>query len=125
MRSGHRTPRWLVGGTIAAGTSGAILAFAGVQTPVRVPLVLLSLIAMPAVAVAELLPSLDPLARVVVTGSAAVVINVAVAAGLLVAGAWSPTTGLAAVLLISACMAMVRLLVGPPSLAATERAACP
>jgi hypothetical protein len=92
---------------------------------VRVPLVLLSLIAMPAVAVAELLPSLDPLARVVVTGSAAVVINVAVAAGLLVAGAWSPTTGLAAVLLISACMAMVRLLVGPPSLAATERAACP
>jgi hypothetical protein len=125
MRSGHRTPRWLVGGTIAAGTSGAILAFAGMQTPVRVPLVLLSLIAMPAVAVAELLPSLDPLAKVVVAGSAAVVINVAVAAGLLVAGAWSPTIGLAAVLLISACMAMVRLLVGPPSLAATERAARP
>jgi hypothetical protein len=125
MRSGHRTPRWVVGGTITAGTVGAILAFTGAQTPARVPLVLLSLIAMPAVAVAELLPALDPLSKVVVAGSAALVINVAVAAGLLVAGAWSPTTGLVAVLVISAGMAVVRLLIGPPSLAATGRAARP
>ncbi len=123
MRSGHKTSRWIVGVTIAAGTAGAILAFAGIATPARIPLVLLALIAAPAAAVAGLLPGFDLLARVVVAGSAALVINVAVAAAMLVAGIWSPVSGLAAVLLISVLLTVVRLLARPLTVTAANPAA--
>lgn len=109
MKSGHRMSSWITGGAITAGTAGAVLAFAGIDTPVRLPLVLLFLAAAPAIAVASLLPGLDPFGRVVVAGAAALVINVGVAAAMLVAGSWSPRAGLVIVAVISIMLAAIRL----------------
>jgi hypothetical protein len=112
MESGHKAFRLVVGGTISVGIAGAILAFAGVDTPARVPAVLLFLIVGPAVAVASLLPGLDVLAKTVIGVTAAVVINAGVAAAMLVVGIWSPLAGLAAVALISATLAAAKRFAG-------------
>lgn len=95
---------------IVAGTAGAALALAGVQSPVRAPLVLIFLAVVPALAVAALLPGFDPLARLVVAGAAAVGIDVAVAEGMLASGTWSPRLGVAAVAAISALIVAGRAL---------------
>ncbi len=120
MRSGTGLHRWLAGGAIAAGLAGAVLAVAGISTPLRVPLVLIFLAAVPALAVASLLPGLDGLAKVVAAGTAAIVIDMGVAEVQVAAGTWSPRMGLVAVALISVMLAACRPLVAGQ--AAPERA---
>ena len=111
MRSGHRLTRWVAGGVIAAGTAGAILALADIETPLRVPLVLIFLAGAPALAIASLLGGIDGHARLVVAASAAIVINILVAETMILSGTWSPRTGLVAVSLVSGMIAACRPLV--------------
>jgi hypothetical protein len=74
---------------VVTGSVSAILAIAHVDTPVRAPLVVIFLLAAPAAAVAGLLDRFDVLARLVIAGTAAVVINFLVAEIMLAAGLWS------------------------------------
>ena len=108
MRSGDRLARWMTGAVIVAGAAGAILVFAGIQTPARVPLALLLLAAAPALAVASLLGGIGSFAKMVVAGSAAIVIDILVAEAMVISGTWSPRTGLAAVVLLSILIAASR-----------------
>ena len=121
MRSGHGLTRWVAGGVIAAGTAGAVLALAEVQTPLRVPLVLIFLAGVPALAVASLLGGVDTFARLVVAGSAAIVVNIVVAEAMILSGTWSARTGLVAVALLSAAIAACRPLVARSSRPHTAR----
>jgi hypothetical protein len=109
MESGYAINRWLVGGVLTVMSAGVVLALAGIDYPARVPVVVVFLLVTPALAVSSLLTGLDWLGKVVVAGAAAVVVNAAVAATLLLAGAWSPRTGLVLVALISALPAAIRL----------------
>lgn len=105
MRSSRN---WLTVGVLAAGAVGAALALAGIAAPARVPLVLVFLASAPALAVASLLGPLDRLATVVIAGTSAIVINVAVAETMIAAGTWSPEAGVVAVGVISALIAASR-----------------
>jgi hypothetical protein len=110
MRSGRSVTRWLIAGVLAAGAVGAALVIAGVSTPARVPLVLIFLAGVPAFAVASLLSGFDLLARIVIAGTSAIVINFGVAQAMIAAGHWSPRAGLASVAVVSALLAAARLL---------------
>jgi hypothetical protein len=94
---------------VVAGLAGVGLALAGSGSPLRSPLVLLFLISAPAMAVAGFLNGLDIVARVFVSFVAMLVINACVAETMLAAGAWSPRTGLVAVVVIAAVLWAVRL----------------
>ena len=74
---------------VVAGSVSAILAIANIDSPVRAPLVVTFLLAAPAAAVAGLLDRFDVLARLVIAGTAAVVINFLVAEIMLAVGFWS------------------------------------
>jgi len=74
---------------VVAGSVSAILAIAHIDSPVRAPLVVTFLLAAPAAAVAGLLDRFDVLARLVIAGTAAVVINFLVAEIMLAVGLWS------------------------------------
>jgi prepilin signal peptidase PulO-like enzyme (type II secretory pathway) len=106
MRSGQSLKRWLIGAVLAAGAVGAALAIAGVATPARLPLVLVFLAAAPAFSVAVAFRAMDRLARIVLAGTSAIIINFLVAEVMLMAGAWSPRAGVAAVGLISILVAL-------------------
>jgi len=108
MISGSASCRWLVCGAIAAASGGVVLALADVDTPLRAPLVLLSLAAAPAVAVAAWLESLDMFARIVVACAAAIALNALVAETMLALGIWSLRTCLVAVLLVCAIGSVLR-----------------
>ena len=109
MRAEIAAPRYLRGGIIVAGSAGALLALAGINSPARGPLVLLFLLAAPGLAVASLLRRLDPWARSAVAVTAAMVVNVLVAETMLAAGAWSPSAGLLAIAAISAVIGAIGL----------------
>jgi hypothetical protein len=102
MNSSLASSRWLACGVIAAGSAGVVLALADVNTPLRGPLVLLSMAAAPAAVVVSWLRSLDLFARIVVACCAAITVNALVAEIMLALGSWSPRRGLIAVLLICA-----------------------
>ncbi len=114
--------RWLVWAGVAAGAAGVVLALAGVRTPLRAPLVLLFLALAPAVAVAGSLRHLDTLARIVVAGTASVVINFLVAELMLATGTWSPRAGLAVVVAITVVFMAAAL---PPVRVALRRRLTP
>lgn len=119
MRAGFVAPRYLRGGNtragitgaaiIGAGSAGVILALAGVNTLARGPLVLLFVVAAPALAVAGLLRGLDVAARSIVAVTAAIVINALVAEAMLASGVWSPRAGLAAIAVLSAIIGAIGL----------------
>jgi hypothetical protein len=109
MRAEFTAPRYLWGGVLLAGSAGALLALAGINTAARGPLVLLFLVAAPALAVAGLLRGIDRAASIVVAIAAAIVINVLVAETMLAVGAWSPRAGLVAIAIISAAIGAIGL----------------
>jgi hypothetical protein len=108
MNSGSASSRWLACGAIAAASGGVVLALADVDTPLRGPLILLSLAAAPAVVVAAWLKSLDMFARIVVACAAAIALNALVAETMLALGTWSPRACLVAVLLVCAAGSVLR-----------------
>jgi hypothetical protein len=98
--------RLLLGTLTIAGLTGAVLTLAGVRSPVTGPLTLLFLLFTPAACVALMLTALEPLARVVVAGAAALVLAASVAEVMLVVSAWSPRGGVVAVGVVCAMLAV-------------------
>jgi hypothetical protein len=94
----------LLGTLVAAGVTGAVLTLAGVRSPVTGPLTLVFLLLTPAVCVGLLVPGLDPLARSIVGGTAAVALAGSVAEVMLVTSGWSPEGGIVATAI--ACAAL-------------------
>ncbi|XVQ13021.1 hypothetical protein ACQP1W_10840 [Spirillospora sp. CA-255316] len=72
-------------------------------------LLLVTLFAAPGAAFWTLMRGLDPVGRLVVTAAASIVTVAGTAQLMLMTGAWSPRTGLAAILLISALTATPQL----------------
>lgn len=105
MGKSHGLIRWLSAAVAAAAAAGAVIAVAGIDTPARVPLVLVFLAAAPALAITSLLSGLDRLATVVIVGISTIVVNFAVAETMIISGAWSPRGGAAAVAIVSALIA--------------------
>jgi hypothetical protein len=79
----------------------AALVLSDARTPVRPVVVLAFLVAGPGLGVARLLPGADPAGRLAVSLAASLAILALVAEAMLLLDAWSPTTGLAAVLCLS------------------------
>jgi hypothetical protein len=93
---------------IAAGSLGAIMAIANVSSPVRAPLLLIFLLVAPAAAIAGLLDRFDGLARLIIAGTAAIVINFLVAEIMLAAGLWSPRGSVIVVTVITVVSALAQ-----------------
>jgi hypothetical protein len=91
---------------LAVGVIGAALTVSGVRSPVTGPLTLLFLLLTPAVCVALLLTGLEPLARAIVAGAAALALASAIAEVMLVASAWSPRAGVIVVGIACAVLAL-------------------
>ena len=101
--------RSIAAAVLAAGAVGVALELARVDSPARRPLVLLFLVAAPALAFAGLMRGADAFARLVVGGTAAIVVNSLVALVMLAAGVWSARAGVLAVAAISATGLVVQL----------------
>jgi hypothetical protein len=99
--------RSLVGAAMGAGAVGVILALAGVHSPVRTALVIVFLAVAPTAAIAGLLRSFDPFARIILSGVTTVVMLTIVAMILLSSGLWSPIGELIGVAVITGgCLAI-------------------
>jgi len=101
--------RSIAAAVLAAGAVGVALELARVNSPARDPLVVLFLVAAPALAVAGLMRGIDGFARLIIGVTAAIVINSLVAVVMLAAGIWSPRAGLLAVAAISLAGLAVQL----------------
>jgi hypothetical protein len=101
--------RSIAAAVLAAGAIGVALELARVDSPARRPLVLLFLVAAPALAFAGLMRGADGFARLIVGGTAAIVVNSLVAIVMLTAGVWSARAGLLAVAVISTAGLIVQL----------------
>lgn len=84
----------VLGVAVAASVAGAALRLADLTTPATGWLTLVFLLLAPTVCVALLLPGLDPLARWIVSATAALVLAGAIAEVMLVTSGWSPTGGI-------------------------------
>ncbi|WP_030622915.1 hypothetical protein [Streptomyces sclerotialus] len=91
----------LAGAAVAVGGVGAVLALAGLDSPLRAPFVLFFLLAAPAAAIAAALGRLDPLSRTVVAGAGACAVDLLVAQTMLSLHIWSARGGVVAVAAIS------------------------
>ena len=109
MRPGPMTARrWLACAVIVAGVTGVGLALADAATPMRTLLVVLFLVAVPTMATAGLLRSLDTYPRIFAAATAMVVMNALVTAIMLEAGIWSPDGGLIVVVIITALIGAIQ-----------------
>jgi hypothetical protein len=99
--------RSLVGAAMGAGAVGVILALAGVHSPVRTVLVIVFLAVAPTAAIAGLLRSFDPFARIILSVVTTLVMLSIVAMILLSSGLWSPIGELIVVAVITGgCLAI-------------------
>jgi len=110
----HGLTHWLSGrvvtGTVlTAGVAGAVIAIAGLQTPARVPLVLIFFAAVPALAISSVLGGLDRFATVVIAGISTIVVDFGVAEAMIISGTWSLRAGVAIVAAVSALIAAAGL----------------
>jgi hypothetical protein len=101
--------RWLACAVTVAGVTGVGLALADADTPLRMLLVLLFLVAVPTMAAAGLLRGLDTFGRIFAAFTATVVINAMVAAIMLTTGIWSPDGGLVVIVVITAFIGAIQL----------------
>lgn len=94
-----------LGIAVAAGVAGAALRLADVRTPATGWLTLVFVLLTPAVCVALLLPGLDPPARWIVSGTAALVLGGSIGEVMLVTSGWSAAGGLMATAVVCASLA--------------------
>lgn len=87
MSTNRRVLKWAV--TLAC-VAGAVIALAGINTPLRLVLTPLFLLVVPGAAVVGLLRDRDPLAALSVGAAASLVVNVLLAVAMLSFDAWSP-----------------------------------
>lgn len=99
----------LAGAATAIAGVGAVLALVDVDSPLRAPFTLFFLLAAPGAAVAAALRDLEPFGRTVASLSAAVVVNLLVAQGMLAVHKWSVPGGIAAVAALSSLILLLVL----------------
>ncbi|QRY46316.1 hypothetical protein JVX93_05510 [Mycolicibacterium boenickei] len=103
-----------------AGVAGIVLAGARSSVPFERVVIVAFLLAAPALAIAQLLPSANGAVALIVGAAGAVAINALVAQSMLVADAWSPHWGSVAVGLIATLLCLVPT--GTPGAARPPRA---
>ncbi|SDH39264.1 hypothetical protein SAMN05421505_11526 [Sinosporangium album] len=107
MPKNTRVLRW----TLAlACILGALIALFNIETPLRVILTPLFMVAVPAVGVAGLLRDRDPVASLAVGVAASLVLNVLLAEAMLLFDAWSPRAGVATIAVLGGFMYVLRVL---------------
>ncbi|PIB06862.1 MULTISPECIES: hypothetical protein [Streptomyces] len=99
----------LAGAATVVGGLGAILALAGVDSPLRGPFTLFFLLAAPSAAIATALRGLEPFGRVLASVAGAVAVNMLVAQGMLAMHQWSVGGGIVAVTAISSLILLLVL----------------
>lgn len=81
---------WALGAVFIAGSVGVGMALAGVHSAVRIVLILLFLAVAPTVAIARLLTSFDPFARLILACTTNLVLLSLIGLTMLAVGGWSP-----------------------------------
>ncbi|MEU0517222.1 hypothetical protein [Streptosporangium sp. NPDC006007] len=107
MSTNRRVLKWAV--TLACVT-GAVIALAGINTPLRLVLTPLFLLVVPGAAVVGLLRDRDPLAALSVGAAASLVVNVLLAVAMLSFDAWSPRAGVATIAVLGGFIYVLRVL---------------
>ncbi|MFE1766480.1 hypothetical protein ACWDBF_25145 [Streptomyces angustmyceticus] len=100
-RPAGATAALLAGVGTGIGVMGAVLALAGIASPLRAPFTLFFLLMAPAAALATALGRMDPLGRAVAAGAGALAIDLLVAQTMLALHLWSPRGGVVAVAAVS------------------------
>ncbi|MFI6454141.1 hypothetical protein ACIBF6_21580 [Streptosporangium amethystogenes] len=90
--------------------AGAVIALVDIDTPLRLVLTPLFLLAVPGFAVVGLLRDRDPLAALSVGAAASLVVNVLLAAAMLTFDAWSPRAGVATIAVLGGFIYVLRVL---------------
>ncbi|GAA3087017.1 MULTISPECIES: hypothetical protein [Streptosporangium] len=107
MSTNRKVLRWAL--TLAC-VAGAVIALAGIDTPLRLVLTPLFLLVVPGAAVVGLLRDRDPLAALSVGAAASLVVNVLLAVAMLSFGAWSPRAGVATIAVLGGFIYVLRVL---------------
>ncbi|GAA0836224.1 hypothetical protein GCM10009525_43080 [Streptosporangium amethystogenes subsp. fukuiense] len=107
MSINRRVLKWAL--TFAC-VAGAVIALVDIDTPLRLVLTPLFLLAVPGVAVVGLLRDRDPLAALSVGAAASLVVNVLLAAAMLTFDAWSPRAGVATIAVLGGFIYVLRVL---------------
>ncbi|MBG0832526.1 hypothetical protein HS041_33015 [Planomonospora sp. ID67723] len=107
MSTNRRALRWILA---LACLSGAVLALAEIETPLRLILTPMFLLVVPGAAVMGLLRDRDPLAALSVGAAASLVVNVLLATAMLSFDAWSPRAGVATVAVLGGFIYVLRVL---------------
>ncbi|WP_326824802.1 hypothetical protein [Streptosporangium sp. NBC_01756] len=90
--------------------AGAALALADVETPLRMILTPLYLLAVPGVAAGGLLRDRDPLTAISVGVATSLLANVLLATAMLIFGAWSPRAGVVTIAVLGGFIYVLGLL---------------
>ncbi|MER5623887.1 hypothetical protein [Streptosporangium sp. NPDC002544] len=107
MSINRRVLKWAL--TFAC-VAGAVIALVDIDTPLRLVLTPLFLLAVPGIAVVGLLRDRDPLAALSVGAAASLVVNVLLAAAMLTFDAWSPRAGVATIAVLGGFIYVLRVL---------------
>ncbi len=107
MSINRRVLKWAL--TFAC-VAGAVIALVDIDTPLRLVLTPLFLLAVPGFAVVGLLRDRDPLAALSVGAAASLVVNVLLAAAMLTFDAWSPRAGVATIAVLGGFIYVLRVL---------------
>jgi uncharacterized membrane protein len=107
MSTNRKVLRWAL--TLAC-VAGAVIALAGIDTPLRLVLTPLFLLVVPGAAVVGLLRDRDPLAALSVGAAASLVVNVLLAVAMLSFDAWSPRAGVATIAVLGGFIYVLRVL---------------
>ncbi|GAA3007730.1 hypothetical protein [Streptosporangium longisporum] len=102
--------RVLMWALVLACVTGAVIALAGIDTPLRLVLTPLFLLVVPGAAVVGLLRDRDPLEALSVGAAASLVVNVLLAAAMLTFDAWSPRAGVATIAVLGGFIYVLRVL---------------
>lgn len=120
MSTNRKVLKWAL--TLAC-VAGAVIALAGIDTPLRLVLTPLFLLVVPGAAVVGLLRDRDPLAALSVGAAASLVVNVLLAVAMLSFDAWSPRAGVATIAVLGGFIYVLRVLYRGSESVQTEQGA--
>ncbi|MER7207603.1 hypothetical protein [Streptosporangium sp. NPDC000239] len=120
MSTNRRVLGWAL--TLAC-VAGAVIALAGIDTPLRIVLTPLFLLVTPGAAAMGLLRDRDPLAALSVGAAASLVVNVLLAVAMLSFDKWSPRAGVATIAVLGGFIYVLRVLYRGSASLQTEQGA--